>query len=114
MYEAGVSSIEMAEKLGREQKQVWDKVHYLRKKGYIFTPDKPDKQPKADAVDLPKVCEGSAPELPAGEPKEPDGLSPLCMLFDSLPPGLDIRSAAVRFMDEQGKCWHMELTSIQE
>lgn len=119
MYEAGVSSIEMAEKLGREQKQVLNKVHYLRKKGYIFTPDKPDKQPSSDASEVPETADNLTEGSPAKSsqedvPARPPGINPLGMLFDNLAPYMTVVSAAVQFMDEQGKCWKMELTREDE
>ena len=116
LYENGVRSLEIAEKLGRDQKQVYDKVHYLRKKGYIFTPEQRRQsvpsEVKAEPVPAVEPVQKDEDQEVCGCPTDREGINPLGMLFDCLPPSCRALAARVDFADEYGKIWRIELKGL--
>lgn len=113
--EACMTPTDIAERMGLDVAQVRRKKNKLAAAGYIF-PRLTGKCAGTSRVKADDFKNGGTEELPPppDQTECPGSINPLAMLHDVLPVNAVAVSAAVQWYDGEGKCWHMELTSIQE
>ena len=112
--EACMTPTDIAERMGLDVAQVRRKKNKLAAAGSIF-PRLTGKSTGTSRVKADDFKNGGTEELPPPDQTEAvGGVNPLAMLYDVLPANAVAVSAAVQWYDGDGKCWHMELTSMQE
>lgn len=108
LVEAGNSNEKIAEIMGLEYLQVKNRRDKLKRKGYLFKRSADDdKSPDEEATveNTPMETSGG---VPVGE-KFGVTVESLGFLVNSLPYGAEQISAAVRFADDAGNVWKLEL-----